>query len=156
MRESISLLETVMFGIAGGGDINDKAVLQAYVQNSEIDLDKAAAHLVVKMLLGDYKDAVSIMRQSNNARGLLNKILWLLDFIIGSQTGTAKFTPYVGKLFIEQKKASGAKASFITVMNMFNLFVAVNVDFNRTNVNEMYLLQSVVAKYQNEFAEEEE
>lgn len=153
MREAISVLENVLFGVAGGGDITDKHVLNAYVQNSEVDLDKAAAVLVATLQAGKFKTAIATIRKTTNMRGLLAKTLWLLDYLVGKQTGTAKFTPYTGKLYHEIEKKEKIDTSFSNTMRLLRLFVEANQDFNRTTVNESLILHAAIERYASEVAE---
>jgi DNA polymerase III subunit gamma/tau len=153
MREAISLLEPVLYAIQGGAEATDETVLKSFIQNSEVDVDKAAAHLVLTLLNGKYKESISVVRQCNNNRALLSKTLWLLDYIIGAQTNTAKFVPYYGRVFNELAKKEGAKVSFSRIMLMMRFFTDCNIEFNRTSVGENFLLQSVVARYAEEMAE---
>lgn len=153
MREAISLLEPVLFAIAGGADASDDTVIQTYVQNSEVDVDKAAAHLIMTMLQGKFKDSISIIRQTANHRAILYKVLTVLDFILGDMTGTAKFTPYSGRLFKEVVKKNNVKVSFNKVMMLMRFFTDCNIEFNRTAVGENFIIQSVIARYAEEVAE---
>lgn len=153
MREAISLLEPVLYAIAGGADASDDTVLKSFVQTSDVDVDKATAHLVANLLQNQFKESISVIRQCNNNRALLSKTLWLLDYIIGAQTGTAKFTPYYGRIFNELVKEKKVKVSFNKVMLMMRFFTDCNIEFNRTSVGENFLLQSVVARYAEEVAE---
>lgn len=153
MREAISLLEPVLYAIQGGAEATDETVLKSFIQNSEVDVDKAAAHLVLTLLNGKYKESISVVRQCNNNRALLSKTLWLLDYIIGAQTNTAKYVPYYGRVFNELAKKENAKVSFSRIMLMMRFFTDCNIEFNRTSVGENFLLQSVVARYAEEMAE---
>lgn len=150
MREAIALLETVMFGVSGGGDINDKHVLSAYVQNSEVDLDKAAANLVCALFDEKFKEAIAIIRQTSNQRGLLTKIVWLLDYLVGHATKTAKYVPYTGRLFNEIAKKNKVEVSFATSLSLLRVFVDANIDFNRTVVNEVLIMQTAIERYAKE------
>lgn len=154
MREAISILENVLFGVAGGGDLTDKHVLAAYVQNSEVDLDKAAAVLVAALQAGKFKTAIGTIRKTTNFRGLLSKTLWLLDYMIGHETKTAKYVPYVGKLYNEIAKKEKIEATFSSTMRLLRVFVEANQDFNRTTVSESFILHAAIEKYATECAED--
>lgn len=152
MRESISILESVLFAVAGGADFNDKSVIASYASTSEVDLDRASAKFVAALLSNKFKDAVLAVRQASNPRGMLSKSLWLTDNLIASVTKTAKFKPYVARLFDEEikKYSTGeerVKVSFSSVLILLDFLVELNKDFNRSNVNELLLMQAVVAKY---------
>lgn len=147
MREAIALLETVMYGVSGGGKIDDKDVLNAYIQNSEVDLDKAAAYIVAALMDEKYKAAISLVRKTTNMRGLLSKILWLLDFIIARETGTSKFVPYTGRIFESTVKEKKIEVKFATALRLLRIFVDANQDFNRTSVGESFIMHAAIEKY---------
>lgn len=151
MREALALLETVLFGIQGGGDISDKTVLTAYVQNSEVDLDKASANFVALMLANKFSAAVGVLRTTENMRGFLSKSLWLADNLVGRHTKTNKFQSYTVRLFDEVCKKNGyEQPKFAAVMKLLRVLVEANQDFNRSTVQESFILHASIEKYAQE------
>lgn len=156
MRAAISLLENVLYAAAGGADVTNKDVLSAYIQNSEIDLDKAAVSMVAAICNNDLKAAIRFVRKSGNARGMLSKSRWLVDYLIGDKTKTAKFKPYSGRLFDKVMSDKGIESPGLgTLLQLQLALVDAEMKMNSTSIDESVLLQTAIAKYAFENAEEE-
>lgn len=156
MRQALALLESVLYAAAGGADINSKDVLSAFVENSEVDLDKAAVSLIAALLNNDLKAAIRFIRLSGNVRGLLHKSRWLIDYLIGDKTKTAKFKPYSGRLFEKVAADKGIPVRLDTLLMLQIVFVNAEVQMNSTSVDESVLLQTAVATYAFDHAPTEE
>lgn len=154
LREAISLLEGVLYAVESGADIDTKDVVSTFVQNSEVDLDKAAASLVAAMMNEDIKAAIKFVRKSGNVRGLVNKSRWLLDYIIGKMTKTAKFTPYSGRVFDSLIKNKGIEESLDTALHLQMMLVDAEFKMNSCSIDESVLMQTAIAKYA--FSQEDE
>jgi DNA polymerase III subunit gamma/tau len=147
MREAISLLESVLFAAEGDADISNKDVLAAFVQNSEVDLDKAAVSLIAALLNKDMPSAVRIVRVAGNVRGLLSKSMWLVDYLIGSKTKSAKFKPYSGRLFETTAEKHDITVKLSDLMPLQVRLVETELALNSTSTNESLLIQTAVFKY---------
>lgn len=155
MRQAIALLESVLYAAAGGAKITNKDVVSAFVQNTEVDLDKAAVKLVAALLNADLSYAIKFIRKASNPRGMISKCRWLIDYLIGSKTGTAKFTPYSGRLFATVAKEKKIKYGIEDLLRLQMTFVDVEMKMNSTSIDESVLLQTAVAHYAFENFEEE-
>lgn len=147
MREAISLLESVIFAVAGGADITNKSVLTAFIQNSDIDLDKACASLAAALLNRDLRVAIRFVRQSGNIRGLINKLRWLVDHLIAVDTKTSKFKPYTGRLFDAIAEKKGISYSLSSLLELQMAVVDAELKMNSTSIDESVLLQTAIANY---------
>lgn len=147
MRESVSLLESVLYAAAGGADIESKDVLASFIQNSEIDLDKAAVSLVAALLNNDLKAAIRFVRKSGNTRGLISKSRWLMDYLIGDKTKSAKFVPYSGRLFDSVAKKKKIDVTLDALLMLQMTFVDAEMKMNTTSIDESVLLQTAIARY---------
>ena len=156
MRQAVALLESVLYAAAGGADISSKDVLATFIQNSEVDLDKSAVSLVAAVLNDDLKAAIRFVRLSGNTRGLISKSRWLVDYLIGDATKTAKFKPYSGRLFESVSKKKGIDVRLDNLLMLQLTLVDTEMKMNSTSIDESVLLQTAIAKYAFENAEEEE
>lgn len=151
MREALSILEGVLFSHAGGADVNDKTILAAYVESTTIDLEKAAVRLAICLLTEKWTDALRVVRGAGtNARGLLMKTMYLVDWLLGDLLGTNKYVPYYGRLFKESAAKVNCVPKVPKVLSLMRTLVDVNLEFNRSNVGESFLLQAAIERYATE------
>lgn len=156
MRHAIAMLESVIYAAAGGAEVSNKEVLSAFIQTSDVDLDKAAVSLVGAVLNRDLKNAIKFIRKANNARGLLSKSRWLIDYCIGEKTKTAKFKPYSGRLFEKLVADKGIKVNLFDLLLLQMTLVEAEAQMNTLPVDESVLLQTAVAKFVFDNLDEEE
>lgn len=155
MREAVSLLESVLYAVAGGADVSNKEVLAAFIQNSEVDLDKAAVSLVAALLNNDLKGAIRFVRKAGNTRGLVSKSRWLIDYCIGAKTKTAKFKPYSGRLFEKLVSDKNIDVRLDALLLLQMAIVDAEMKMNSTSIDESVILQTAIAKFAFDNAEEE-
>jgi len=156
MRQAVALLESVLYAAAGGADISSKDVLSSFIQNSEVDLDKTAVSLVAAILNNDLKAAIRFVRLGGNTRGVISKSRWLVDYLIGAETKTAKYKPYSGRLFETVAKKKGIEIRLDALLMLQLTLVDTEMKLNSTSIDESVLLQTAIAKYAFDNAEEEE
>lgn len=147
MRNAISHLEALLFAVAGGGDFSAEGAMTAYVESTAVDLDKAAASVVAATLLLDLPGAITVLRKANNARGILYKVNILVDYLIGFRTKTAKFTPYVGRIFADLSKKHNVKTPLAALLLLQQNLLEAEVRMNSTSIADDTLLQSAVAQF---------
>lgn len=140
MREAISQLEAVQLAIASGKEFDTAAAMQAIVTAGDVDLGKAAAELVGAILETDLTSAISIIRKANNARGLLSKAKWLVDWLIAVKTKTARYTPHDGRVFKELFPKTKTPLSFL--MAILGMLVEVEMRMNSTSIDENILIMT--------------
>jgi DNA polymerase III subunit gamma/tau len=147
MRDAISHLEALMFAAAGGIDFTKDGVLRAYVESGAVDLDKACASLVAATLALDLPAAIRFIRVAGNTRGLLYKMRFLLDYLIGTKTKTAKFTPYSGRVFNELVSKRDIKFGMMSLILLLNVVNEVEVNMNSCGIDEGILLQAAIGNF---------
>jgi DNA polymerase III subunit gamma/tau len=152
MRTAISILESVLYAYASGEEISGKDVVNIYAASAEVDLDRAAVSLVAAVLNDDLKAAIKFIRVSGNVRGLISKTRWLVDYLIGANTGTSKFVPYSGRLFNELAKKKSIEYSLMDVLMLQLAIVDAEMKCNSTAIDESVILQTAIAKFARETA----
>lgn len=147
MRDAISHLEALMFAAEGGADFSDKGAMQAYVESAAVDLDKACASLVAATLSLDLPSSVRFIRMAGNPRGLVHKTRFLLDYLIGHKTKTAKFTPYSGRVFNDLAAKRDIKYNLMPLILLLKVINETEVQMNSCGIDESILLQSAIGNF---------
>lgn len=142
MRQAIAKLDMLLNILASGKkfDAEDAAT---FIDDVEADLDESAAKFVAAVLSRDMKAAVLAIRITNNARGLLNRSRWLVDYLIANATGTAKWAPNSAKILQKMK----VKAKFELLVVLQHLLCEVEVKFNSITIDENVLFYSSVGAF---------
>ncbi len=148
MREAISLLESVLYAVQGGANFSDKTVLSRFLSTSSIDLDDLSVKIVAATFKEDLVGVIKFIKQAgDNARGLLSKTRWLIDFIIADSVGTAKFKSYSGRKFFELAKKLEIEYNLPHLLRMQEVLIETEVKMNTTPISEMILLQSALGNF---------
>lgn len=143
MRDSIALLESVIYAVASGEKFDTKNVLSSYIENCQANLDELAVKLLAAVLQHDLPNAIKFTREAKgNARGLLHKMRWLLDFLIASAVGSAQFTPYSGRLFLNFAKKKKMKYDLPSLLAIQQMLVELEMKYNSTSIDEGILMQT--------------
>lgn len=146
MRNAISHLETMLFAVAGGADFSAEGAMAAYVESAAVDVDKAAASLVAASVKLDLVGAITIIRKTDNARVLMQKSKFLLDYLIGDVTKTAQYVPYAGRVFKDLAKKMGIKYN-LTALILLQEAVAGCEQLMNTGASESITLQSRIGNF---------
>ena len=146
VRESIQLLESVLLAEASGESIDVKTVLTKYLGGGEAELDQSAANLLYAILAKDVQLLVSLM-PSDNARGVMLKMRWLLDYLINDSAGKAKFVPYSGRIFATLCKKNSFKPNLERLLQLQYALVELEVRLNSFNIDERVVVLSSFAHF---------
>lgn len=146
VRESIALLESVLYAYSGNPDIDANTVLTQFLSGNGADLDQAAVKLLVSFFS---KDLIGIVEatSTDNPRGVLSKLRWLLDYLISNSIGKAKFVPYSGRLFAKEAKAAGIKVALGPLLQLQNLLVEIECRLNSQSIDERVVFQSTIGNF---------
>lgn len=147
MRDAISHLEGLMYAVSGGADFSEKGAMQAYVETGAVDLDKACASVVAAALNLDLKGCISIIRKAQNPRGIVYKSRVLIDYLIGQNTKTAKFTPYSGRLFATVTEKMEIKFNLTALILLQSVINEVELQMNSCSIDEAVLLQTALGRF---------
>lgn len=146
MRQAIAKLDMLLNILASGKkfDAEDAAT---FIDDVEADLDESAAKFLAGIVSLSVKDAVLAIRVTNNARGLLNRTRWLVDYLIADATRTAKWAPNSAKIFQKMK----VKAKFELLVVVQHLLCEIEVKFNSVTIDENVLFYSSVGAFISEY-----
>lgn len=147
MRDAISLLESVLYAVASGDDFTKENVLKSFVENTEVDLDKAAVSLVAASLNNDIKGAIRAIKKTANVRGLVSKSRWLIDYLVCKIVKCAKYTPYSGRLFEAIAEKEEIKIKFSSLLLLQSAITDAEMKMNNTSIDEGIIMQSAITKY---------
>ncbi len=143
MRDAISLLEKALFAIASGKEFDTKTLMSTFLQTAEADIEKASANLLAAMLQNDLKSMLKCVRLTNNPRGLLNKMRWLLMYLLDNAIGHAKYTPYNAKLFNAHATQHNIKVNLNRIVRLQYVLLEMESKFNTMSVDENVVMLSI-------------
>ena len=147
MRNAIAHLEAVMFAGFSGKKLDAEGALKAYVESAAVDLDKAAASVVAATMNLDLPGLISIIRKAQNPRGIVYKTRFLLDYLIGVKTKTAKFTPYSGRIFEGLAKKMDIKYGLKGLIMLQHTITELELQLNSSSIDESVLLQTYLGRF---------
>lgn len=147
VRDAISLLEGVLLATKGNKTIDPKKVLSTFLNSPEAEADQLAVNVLHSILKNNVKGLVASMQLCDNTRGVLNKMRWLVDYLLSNTVGKAKFTPYSGKLFAQKVKEDTVKVSLTELVKVQYLLLEIELRLNTMNVEERVVFVSMVGNY---------
>lgn len=147
MRDAIEMVESVIYALRADAKMDTKSLMSKVLTAGDTDLDKASAYLVASILNGDLKDIVHQIRASQNARGLLNKSRWLLQYLLDNAVGLAKYSPYNAKIFAKVAKENNVKVKLQMLIRMQYMLIETENRFNTMNIDETVMMQSMVGQF---------
>lgn len=147
VRDAISSLESVLFAFHGNKDIDAKTVLANFLASPEAELDIVACNVLVSVLKSDLKMLIANTQTCENARGVLNKLRWLIDYLLSNSIGKAKYTPYSGRLFSKMAKENNVKVSLLKLIQVQSLLLDIESRLNYMSVDERVVFTSMVGNY---------
>jgi DNA polymerase-3 subunit gamma/tau len=146
MREAVSKLD-IFLSIVASGKKFDPTNIASFMSDADVDMEETAAHFLAAVLQRDMEQAVVQIRSAGNARGLINKTRWLIDYRIGVITKTNKFRPYSGKIFDDLK----VKNKMLALVLIQNLLAEIEVKLNSITIDESVLFYSNVGAFIAEY-----
>lgn len=157
MRDGIGLLSAVINTVRGSdGKVDTKEILQAVMKAAEGDLDKAAAYLVASILNGDLKDVVQQIRSVENARGLMSKCRWLIQYLLDDVVKLAKWAPYSGKIFAKVATENKIRPKLKHLVKLQYLLIEIETKMNSLPVDANVIMLSMVGNFMaDEFKEKD-
>lgn len=147
MRDAIEILESVIYALRADAKMDTKSLMSKVMTAGDADLDKGSAYLIASVLNGDLKDIVHQIRASQNARGLLNKSRWLLQYLLDNAVGLAKYSPYNAKIFAKVAKENNIKVKLQMLIKLQFLLIEIENRFNTMNIDETVMMQSMVGQF---------
>lgn len=148
VRASIQLLESVIYAYESDPKIDANTVLTKFLSGGEADLEQAAAALLLAILTKDLKGIIKTV-PADNARGVMMKMRWLIDYHLNNSVGQAKFVPYSGRAFaaLAKKSNSEVKLSLSTLLQLQNLLLEIEWRMNSQACDERVVLMSMLGNF---------
>lgn len=147
MRDSIQMLESVVFALGSGEDVDAKSIIKKFLGTTEAELDVAAARLLVGIIQGNMKVCLKEIRGSGNARGLLGKLRWLIVYLTDNAVGLAKFVPYSGREFAKVAREAEVKINLGLLLNIQYLLIDMEFKFNSLSLEESVTMTAMLANF---------
>ncbi len=146
VRASVQLLESVLYAHHSGEELNAKSVLTKFLSGGEADIESAAANVLIAVLTGNMKLLVKSIPQ-DNSRSVLNKLRWLIDYIINKFVGTAKFVPYSGRIFAQLSKEHQVQLNLSLLLQIQNLLVETEYRLNNMSIDDRVVITSALGNF---------
>lgn len=156
LRKGISQLQAVLGLVESGQKFDAETVIRAYAQSGEIDIEIEAVRLMGSMVCYDLAGTLKYCQTSDSPRTLLYKLRTLVQYMIGKNLDTNKYTPYIGKTFDkllanmkkDKEKSSQLKKGynlmhFVAIQHALN---EVEWRWNQCSIPENVLLQTALAR----------
>lgn len=126
VRKAISDLDMFLSAYSGSEgkmDFTADAFIEVYETAVGADLDKAAASILSFVLNEDLPMVVRVCsKQGLDAKQVLLKMTFLLQWLALDLSGGAKYTPYIGKVWREtSKKAKVGKFSLALILHIAHI-----------------------------------
>lgn len=147
MRDAVRMLESVLYAFNSGEEVDPKTVLTKFLSGGEADLEQSACNVLCAVLKKDLKGLLKETQGCENVRGVLNKLRWLIDYLLSNSVGKAKFIPYSGRLFSKQCKDNDIKVSLIKLIGLQSLLLDVEFRFNSMSIDERVVFTSMVGNF---------
>jgi DNA polymerase III gamma/tau subunit len=145
MRDAISLLDSILFSLKSSKKVDANAVLKNFLATGDADLEKLAASILVALLAGDLKSIIKISRSCGNCRGVLQKLRWLIQYLLDNAVGMAKYTPYSAKLFAVKAKDAEVKVPLAKLVIIQQLLIDIEAKLNSMSIDESVLFLTMVS-----------
>ena len=147
MRDSIQMLENVLYAFHSGEEVSAKSVIQHFLGTTEAQLDEAAARLLLSVIMGNLKGCLKEIRGCGNARGLMHKLRWLIVYITDNSVGLAKYVPWSGKAFAKLAKESEVKLNLSFLLALQALLVEMEFRFNSLSLEESVVMSAMLGNF---------
>jgi DNA polymerase-3 subunit gamma/tau len=144
MRESLAKLEGFLNVLASGEEY-DPEVLSSFVSDEDSAVDAVAAHVVAGILDLNIKYTITAIRKSGgNPRAIMSKARWLLDFLIGKETGTAKWGGEAYKVF---EGIGVKKINFTLLVLTQHMLAELEIKLNSVSLDEAVVFYSSIGSF---------
>jgi len=151
MRDSIQMLESVIFALQNGKDVDAQSIIKRFLSTTEAELEQSAAQLLLSIIQGNLKGALKEIRgggaSPDRTRGLMHKLRWLLVYLSDNSVGLAKWTPVSAKIFSRLAKAEGIRINLSLVLGIQYLLLEVEAKFNSMPIDESVIFSSLVSNF---------
>lgn len=147
MRDSISSLESVLFAIRSGDQIDAKRLISDFATTAEADLDKMSGRFLAALVSGDAKVVIQCIIDAKNARGLINKTRWLLQTIINQAVDRPHFKTYSWRCFMDEAKKAKVSPRLSVMLKVQDLLCTIEMQLNSVSIDETVLFTSRVGTY---------
>lgn len=147
MRDSIVMLESVLFAIASGKKFTSKELIKQFARSPDADMDVLAAEFLVAVNMGKMKEAVSIVLRAGNVRQLIMKTRWLTQSLIAAACGTNYFKTYAYRCFAELSKKAGTGVKLPLLIRVQSMLCELEIRLNSVSIDEAVQASSYIGQF---------
>lgn len=144
MREALAKLDGFL-SVMASGDEYDPEVLSSFMSTEDSAVEAVAAHVVAGILDLNMKYTITAIRKSSaNPRAIMSKARWLLDFLIGKETGTAKWGGEAYKVF---EGIGVKKINFTLLVLTQHMLAELEIKLNSVSLDEAVVFYSSIGSF---------
>lgn len=126
VRNAISLLDALFGLISSGEKFNEDSFGDLVSQSTEVDLNKAAADAVFSVLTNDLHGIIGACKSCKEPRKMIMNMRYLIDWSIDHSIGRVKYTPAIGKIFLDLMSKSKQKISLPALLKVQSVLLDVD------------------------------
>lgn len=147
MRDAVELLDKTLSMVADKDAVDPKAIVKMYSSTGEGNLDEIAASVLVAIMSADPKALIAAAATCDNARGVLNKMRWLVDYLMLNSIGSSQFTPYSAKVFSSLAKKASVRVNLGRLLTTQALLVNIEMRFNSMSIDERVVFLAMIGEF---------
>lgn len=126
LRNAISLLDVLLSNVSSGEKFDSSTVQSLVSTVADSDMNMDSAQLVAATLTNCITDIVKIVKSNKETRRLITNTRFLVDCLIDSAAGIAKFTPASVKIFNDVAKKTKARISMPALLKIQKTLLMVD------------------------------
>lgn len=104
MRYAISQLDALISAVAAGEGFDTDSVDKISSSVMDTDIDKIAISLLIAILRNNLDNVITCVKKANDARRIITRLRYLIDWVIENGLGLVPYTPAIGKMWLEALK----------------------------------------------------
>ncbi len=147
MRDAISILESALFAIKSGEDLDSDEIISQFLLTGDADYEQQASNLLVALYKNDLEGLVKITRSAQNARALITKMRWIIQHLLDDWVGLARYTPYGANLFKERAKKLKITIRMNKLIKIQYLLTEIECRFNTMSLEESVVFLSMLGNF---------
>ncbi|MGL5013401.1 MAG: AAA family ATPase [Bacteroidales bacterium] len=105
MRYALSQLDALISAVSGGEKFSEESVMKISSSIMNTDVDGFAVSLLTAILRNNLENTITIVKKAGDARRLITRARYLIDWIIDDSLGLIPYTPAIGRMWQAAYKA---------------------------------------------------
>ena len=147
VRNAITALSSALNVLSSGKKITDiESFIDKYVRDENSDLEQLACNLLAGLLKKDLDIVLKSARSTDQPRGLISKVRWLIEYLLELGYGKPRYTPASAKLFAKQRIIPMKDVDTKDLCLIQFALCKIESEMNLLNIDEKIIFQSYLVK----------